>query len=150
MRRGRDVVLIVAAVAGVILVLVALAGFDYVDGLRSVRAEYAASVARERPYVPFLAVNLAAFGVLVGPAALGALTRLRGSALTSVVAIGATMLLVALVSGMSKGEVERIWLPFALWVGVAPGVFRSRAGVACALATQVAVAVGVQFVVRSW
>ena len=52
-------------------------------------------------------------------------------------------------SGMSKGEVERIWLPFAIWVlpaGAALAVGRRHPAW---LAAQVAFAIGVQTLVRS-
>jgi hypothetical protein len=40
----------------------------------------------------------------------------RGTALVWLVAAGMVTMLVADVSGMSKAETERIWLPFVVWV----------------------------------
>jgi hypothetical protein len=46
---------------------------------------------------------------------------------------------IANVSGMSKGEVERIWLPFALWLLLACGAIEtSDRGVRVLLAIQAA------------
>jgi methylthioxylose transferase len=45
-----------------------------------------------------------------------ALARLRDRALRLVVGGALVVVGAAMISGMSKGEVERIWLPFAVWL----------------------------------
>jgi hypothetical protein len=59
----------------------------------------------------------------------------------------------AMISGMSKGEVERIWLPFAIWLlpaGAALAAFRYRA-TAGWLGVQATTAIVVASVVKtSW
>jgi hypothetical protein len=114
--------------AGVAAVLAtfALAGFWWLDGLQATRTLYEAGIASRRPYADFVWINLAAFALAVGPAAAVGLTRLRGApALLSVSTLAAVV--VADLSGLSRGETERIWLPFVPFVVLAAGATRSRA-----------------------
>jgi hypothetical protein len=83
---------------------------------------YAASIAQYRPYRYFVWADLAAFAFAVGPAVVAGARRVlakpvrlpRPALLLTAAAAGAV--LIADLSGMSKGEVERIWLPFAVWL----------------------------------
>lgn len=96
----------------------AAAGFWWLAGLAATRQQYALGIAQDRPYSYFLFADLAVLGVAIGPAAVVGLARLQGRAWWLVGgALGAVAL--ADVSGMSKAEVERIWLPFAVWIMVA-------------------------------
>jgi methylthioxylose transferase len=92
------------------------AGFWWVAGLLATRDRYFAGVGSRRPYLEFLVANLACLAIVLGPAVVVALTRLRDRSLWLLV--GGTLVVVtaAMISGMSKGEVERIWLPFAIWL----------------------------------
>jgi len=149
--------LVVASVGGATVLLgFAAAGFWWFDGLAATRVRYFDGIAARRPYLLFLLVDLASFAVLVGPATAAGLARLRDRRLTWLV--GAALVAVALAdfSGMSKGEVERIWLPFAIWVlpAGAAVALRRTGGVAVTrvsgwLAAQVACAIVVQSVVRT-
>ncbi len=109
---------ILVAVLGALPVfgVFAAAGFWWFDGLRATGVEYAESVARFRPYAYFAIANLVTFAIVLGPAVAAAIGRVRGRAAWAV--LGGALLAVALadLSGMSKAEVERIWLPFAPWV----------------------------------
>jgi hypothetical protein len=99
-----------------------LAGFWWPTGFDRVQVIYAASIAQTRPYTYFIWADLAAFTFALGPAALVGLRRLGAhprtlpppAALLTLAAL--TAVLAADLSGMSKGEVERIWLPFAVWL----------------------------------
>jgi len=135
-----------------VLALAYVAGFDYLDGLRLTRTEYYAGVAAERPYSYALVANIAALAVILGPATLVGLTRTRGPI---VHLVGAAVVAVTLanLSGLSRLEVERIWLPFALWIlpaaayaGAGAGATMTRrwllAQMVWALAVQVAVRTG--------
>ena len=86
-------------------------------------------MASDRPYSYWVWADLAAGSVAVGPsvtAALGPATRLvrrwRACGPTAlpptVLLAGGALLAVAAatLSGLSKSEVERIWLPFLLWL----------------------------------
>ena len=150
--RRVDVAAITASVTIALLGLAGLVGFSYIEGLRYVREEYHAGVANTRPYLPFVLINVVVFAVMVGPAAVAGLAhavRTR-AAILRVASIGLGMALVALLSGMSKGEVERIWLPFAIWTVVAAAAFVRRPHVVAALVAQIATAVAFQFIVKSW
>jgi hypothetical protein len=114
------------AVGGAAVVVAAFtaSGFSWFDGYHDVKIIYAASIASTRPYGYFVWANLAALLFALGPAVVAGLRRatagpgrmppaallLAGAALAAV--------LLADVSGLSKAEVERIWLPFAVWLVV--------------------------------
>jgi hypothetical protein len=119
-----------AAVVAVAYVAVRAAGFDWWGGLEATRAAYERGVAQDRPYLVFLVANLVVFAVAVGPAAVAGLLRLvrPGRAKPLAVMAGAAMacVVVADLSGFSKGEVERIWLPFVPWVAVATEALPER------------------------
>ncbi len=123
-RRWRAAVL---AVAGALAVAAAftLAGFWWFTGFADVQVIYALSAARDRPYSYFVWANLAALVLATGPAVAAGLRRLAVSpralpvAAGLLVAAAACAVLVADLSGLSKAEVERIWLPFGAWLVVA-------------------------------
>ena len=119
-RRGRP--LAIAALGAIAVVLAFLAaGFWWVAGLLATRIQYLESVARLRPYGYFLVGNIAVLALIVGPASIAGLASRPDRATRALV--GGALLAVALadLSGMSKAEVERIWLPFAVWVLPATG-----------------------------
>lgn len=96
-------------------------GFWWLDGFEHLRFVYADSVAKTRPDWYFWWANLAALTVVLGPATLAGMRRLAGNprrvpALAALAGAALLAVLIADLSGMSKGEVERIWLPFAVWL----------------------------------
>lgn len=107
-----------AALGGALAVAPFVAiGFWWFDGLAATKVRYVAGVASARPYGYFsLLGNPASFSLAIGPAAWVAIARVRdrGLALLALPALAAVAL--ANASGLSKAEVERIWLPFAPWV----------------------------------
>lgn len=106
------------AVVGALPVAIAftVAGFWWFDGLAATREEYTASVARDRPYGPFLVFNAAAFALALGPAVVAGVAHLRDRRLWLIIGSVLAMVAFAMLTGLSKGEVERIWLPFAVWL----------------------------------
>ncbi|MBA3302914.1 MAG: hypothetical protein H0U26_03455 [Acidimicrobiia bacterium] len=138
--------------ASIVLGVFALAGFSWLDGFLTARGEYRESVARTRPHSYFAVSNLAAFAIAIGPALVVALTRVRDRMLWLVVGGALGAVVVANASGLSKGEVERIWLPFTVWV-LAAGATLAGGGEARStrrwLALQVAFAIAVQVLIRS-
>jgi methylthioxylose transferase len=134
--------------AGVVAAAFLVAGFWWWDGLTATRLEYASSAALSRPYAYYLFANLAAFSVALGPAVIAAVIRLRDRRLWLLVGGGLVAALLADVSGLSKGEVERIWLPFVPWIAVAAAALPRRE-VCGWLLVQAGWGIGVQVLVRS-
>jgi hypothetical protein len=110
-----------------------LAGFWWLDGYHLVVVRYYQGVASDRPYAYWVWANLALVVACAGPAAAAILWRAvvradpaallrRRSALSGLgpavllPLAGLAGILAADLSGLSKAEVERIWLPFAVWL----------------------------------
>jgi hypothetical protein len=139
----RGLPLLLAGVA-VVPLLFTLAGFDWWEGYRLLVTRYYQGVGGIRPYGYWVWANLACTVLTVGFATAAGLGR-AGSALVRdrtallprrsreaidvadpsaaadarlalLVFSALAALLVADLSGMSKAETERIWLPFALWL----------------------------------
>jgi hypothetical protein len=141
---------LLAATAGVAAILLALSayGFFWPAGLAATHEQWALGVGPRRPQWYFLVANLAVFGAAIGPAAIAGLARLRTRGVTLLVAGGALAVAVADLSGMSRGEVERIWLPFTPWLLAATADLDPRRQRAW-LAAQVGLAVLLQVSLRS-
>jgi methylthioxylose transferase len=118
-----------SALAGVAIVaaIFAVLGFWWLDGLLATRERYYAGLGGLRPYWFFVLSNLAALAIACGPAALrGALTRSRVTPAGLLVGAVFVAVVVANLSGLSKGEVERIWLLFTPWLVVAAAWIPSK------------------------
>jgi hypothetical protein len=144
-RRWRAAGLAVVGAGAVVLAFV-LSGFWWGTGLARTTVIYAASIAAARPYSYFVWANLAAVAFAVGPAALAGIRRAVASpralplGALLLAAGGLAALLAADVSGLSKAEVERIWLPFAVWLVVPCALLpRPRAWLAAQAALALAV-----------
>ncbi len=145
---------LVFAALGVVTVFVAFraAGFSWPAGLAATRTQYWLGAAGGRPYNYFLLGDLAAFALAIGPAAAVAIGRLRDRRVWVVVGGALAAVVLADVSGMSKAEVERIWLPFVPWVLLATSAFAARRrpnDVRFWLGLQAASAVFIELAVRS-
>ena len=104
-------------------------GFWWFTGFAHVRVIYAASIAETRPYEYFVWADLAAVTFAVGPAVIAGLRRCISAPRLlpgALVLAAAAAIIAADVSGLSKGEVERIWLPFAVWLVAACAALPSR------------------------
>ena len=149
-RRGR---LLAAVGAGVFvpLAVAAAAGFWWPAGLLATGSRYWAGVGGTRPalYATVLG-NPAALALAVGPAvavgivAIGRAARGRAVRATLLPAAVLAAVVAADLSQMSRGEVERIWLPFVPWLGLAAPGDRRRL-----LALQVATALLLQSTLAS-
>lgn len=133
---------LVAAGAITVLALAATEGFWWPDGLAATREAYWAGIAAERPG-PYLSLagNPAVLALATGPAVAAGLASWRVDghrAARLLPALALVVLLVADVSQFSRGEVERLWLPFVPWVALAaaPGRWWLGAQAAVALALQ--------------
>ncbi len=147
-RRARPIVF-AALGALVVFAAFALAGFWWFAGLAATRVRYHAGVASRRPYDAFLLANVACLAIATGPAVAVGLARLRDRRLWWLVGSALLAIAVAAASGMSKGEVERIWLPFSIWLLPAGAALAAGRHPARWLALQLAFAIGVQTLVRS-
>ncbi len=117
---------LVPAVSGALLVVAAFtaAGFWWFDGYHLVVERYYQGIATDRPYGYWWWGNLAATVCAVGLATAAglprALARLRTLEPAALLVTGAVCAIAAAdISGLSKAETERIWLPFVLWLLVA-------------------------------
>lgn len=117
--------LAVAAV-GVLAVVGAfhLGGFFWFDGYEQVKLRYyqVGEYGLRRPYSYWVWANLAALALAIGPAVVVGLRRLawwpRRAPIAVLALVAGAVLAVAAadLSGLSKSEVERIWLPFGTWM----------------------------------
>jgi hypothetical protein len=108
-------------------------GFWWLHGLSLLRQRYWAGIAGARPYDYWVWANLVSLTCAIGiPAAVGLRRAFDRDALRR--RAGLHVLLVAFVvvvvladlSGLSKAETERIWLPFAVWLVAAAALLPPR------------------------
>jgi len=139
--------------AGAVLVGFAIAGFWWFDGQSAVVIRYYEGIGALRPYSYWVWANAAVLAIAVGPAVVAG----AGAAIHRVRQVGrrvppahwlalaaAVAMLVATLSGLSKSEVERIWLPFMVWfipLAAATHPGRQRAWLAAQIASAGLVAV---------
>ncbi|MCB0972312.1 MAG: hypothetical protein KDA97_12470 [Acidimicrobiales bacterium] len=121
-RRRWEVLVPIALGALAVVGAFVVAGFWWLDGLEATRIRYDAGIGSIRPrrFFTFLG-NPAAFSLALGPAAWVAVARVRDARLWLLAAGGIGAAAAANLSGLSKAEVERIWLPFVPWVLVLAG-----------------------------
>ncbi|NDI48358.1 hypothetical protein [Goekera deserti] len=152
-RLGWAGVLRVLAVGGVgvlaVVALFAAGGYWWLDGLAAAddRVRSGPSYA-DRPLGYFVFSNLAAAAVALGPAVVGGLAALRRSRLAVVPLAALAGLLVSDATGLVRGETERIWLPFYVWIAVAAAFLPARHRRVW-LAASAVLAVAVEVVVRT-
>ncbi|GLZ49544.1 hypothetical protein Acsp06_57290 [Actinomycetospora sp. NBRC 106375] len=99
-------------------------GFWWYEGYEQVQVRYyqEGEFGLLRPYEYWVWGNLAALVLVLGPAVIAGLRRAAWRpraapvALVALAAAGLVAVLAADLSGLSKSEVERIWLPFAVWI----------------------------------
>lgn len=106
----------------------AAAGFAWWDAYPVLVERYWAGVASSRPFTYWIWANLAALTISAGPlvgagvaVAIRQVNGIRSASRGDLVAVVLTIaalvtVLAADLSGMSKAEVERIWLPFVPWL----------------------------------
>ncbi|MGH2919486.1 MAG: hypothetical protein ACRDLS_12950, partial [Solirubrobacteraceae bacterium] len=145
-RRAWRPLIAVAAGASAVVAVSAVAGFWWPDGLAATSDLYHGGIAVRRPYAPFLVISLAAFALALGPAAFAGFARLRDRRVWLLAGTALASLAAADLSGLSRGETERIWLIFVPWIGLAAAaVVRQRGW----LALQLGLAIVIQATVRT-
>jgi hypothetical protein len=123
------VVALAALGASAVVGVFALAGFWWLDGYHLVVERYYQGVASDRPYSYWVWGDVAALAISVGPAVIAGVRRavgetfplrprraLRANPVLLIVLAALLTITFADLSGLSKAEVERIWLPFAVWL----------------------------------
>jgi hypothetical protein len=151
LRRRIRLVLPAAIGALTVTALFLAAGYWWFNGLAGTHEQYWAGVASRRPWTYYLvAANPAALALATGPALAAALPGLRrlSSSIWIVPAAALAAVFIANASGLSKGEVERIWLPFFPWLLTATATLPASA-VRPWLAVQTTTAVALQLLLRS-
>jgi hypothetical protein len=121
------------ALGGALLVAAAftLGGFAWWEAYPVLRERYYDGIASERAYSYWVWGNLAAWtftaGLAVWAAFPTAVRAVRERNVLAVLAAAAALTIVAAdLSGMSKAEVERIWLPFTIWIVALPALLPER------------------------
>jgi hypothetical protein len=131
-----------AAILAVNLVLALSTGYDPIATLRATDAVYRRTTA-ERPYAFWAFGSVVAWGVMLGPPTARLALRALAESDPAAFALGAVVLTGAVV-GFTKGETERIWLPFAPLACVAAAAVLPRERLARTLAALAAQAVLVE------
>lgn len=146
-RRASPVLIALGTAASVLLAFLPF-GFWWLDGFLATVHEYRV-LDLDRPYWYFVVNNLAAWALTLGPAIAVAIVRPRERALWLLggSALGAALL--ANVSGLSLAEVERIWLPFTVWVlALGAGLSTSLGNTRAWMTVQAASAIGLLLWIR--
>ena len=126
-RSWRPLLVAVPVALGVVLAFAA-AGFAWWDAYPVLEERYHDGIASSRPYGYWVWANLACLAVSAGPLVGAGLAAFRRSGDRVVLLlVGAAVLMVVLadLSGMSKAETERIWLPFVPWLTISLGLLPS-------------------------
>jgi methylthioxylose transferase len=115
-----------AAGAALVVVAFTAAGFSWLDGYHLTVERYHQGLASRRPYLYWVFADLAVLVASAGPAAAAILRRAavgRDTGARRLLPLAAAVAIVAAdLSGYSKAEVERIWLPFAIWLTAGAGL----------------------------
>ena len=134
-----------------IAALFTVAGFSWWEAYPVLVTRYYDGIASQRAYSYWVWGNLAAWTFTVGLATWAAFPAMAASIKRrnplAIMAFGCLIAIVfADLSGMSKAEVERIWLPFTLWIVALPALL-PRSWQRPLLLSQVVLALVVQHLV---
>lgn len=117
-QRSWRVLAVATGTAAAIVVALVPLGFWWFAGLAATRHEYEI-LDVDRPYDYFAVNNLSAWALVIGPSVAVGIALLRDRRAWLLVGGALAAIATANLSGLSEGEVERIWLPFSMWVFVA-------------------------------
>jgi hypothetical protein len=148
-RRYRTVVIVIVG-SSIVVAVSGWIGLWWLEAFLAARPLVLQSVVRLRPYPYFLLANIGALLIAVGPAVWLGSIRARRGPLLILAGSSLALMMLANLSGMSKGEVERIWLPFLPWlVPAAVAAFDEPRLRTTWLLVQVMWTIGLQVLVRS-
>lgn len=116
-----------------VAVAFAVAGFYWFDGYTLVQQRYWQGIAKDRPFQYWSWANLACVVCAIGLGSVAGISRLfdpaairRRSGFHLVLLAMLAAIVFADLSMLSKAEVERIWLPFTVWLTAAPALLPIR------------------------
>ncbi|MGA8986963.1 hypothetical protein [Aeromicrobium sp.] len=141
--------------SAVVVAIFTAAGFSWWKAYPVLRERYYDGIASERPYSYWVWGDIAAWtftiGLVVWAAFPYAAKAFRErNALAQLAAAAGLTVLIASLSGMSKAETERIFLPFTIWVVALPALLPTRWHRPLLL-SQVAVGLGAElFLLTRW
>lgn len=115
-RRQPLLIVITGASALVPLGLFSVAGFAWPDGLTLAQADFSTRVGRERSWLLWAVLDMVLLAVACGPTVVAAARGLRRTPGWPFVLGAGLAVAFAVGSGLSRGEVERSWLPFFPWL----------------------------------
>lgn len=123
-----------AALATLVVAAVfAVSGFSWFEGYTLVQQRYWQGIAKDRPFAYWWWANLACVVCAIGLGSVAGLSRVFDAAALRrrcgfhLVLLGALAAVVAAdATTLSKAEVERIWLPFTVWLTAAPALLPVR------------------------
>lgn len=130
-RRKAALATLVPAVASALAVVAVFAwfGFWWFDGYTLVKERYWQGIANDRPFQYWSWANLASvlcaigLGSVAGIGKVFNLQAIRRRSGIHLLILGALLAIIAAdLSMLSKAEVERIWLPFTVWLTAAPAL----------------------------
>ena len=111
----------------------AVAGFYWFDGYTLVQQRYWQGIAHDRPFQYWWWANLACVVCAIGLGGVAGITQVfdvaairRRSGFRLVLLAALAAIVCADLSMLSKAEVERIWLPFTIWLTAAPALLPVR------------------------
>ncbi|HVU74882.1 MAG TPA: hypothetical protein VHE83_18105 [Mycobacteriales bacterium] len=115
--RRRPGLIVLTALWGLVpLALARIAGFTWADGLAVAQHDFSVRLGPHRSWPLWVVLDLVLLLIITGPAVIAAT---RGTSRTPgwpfLVGSGAAMVF-ALVAGLARGEVERSWIPYAMWL----------------------------------
>ncbi len=116
-----------------VAVAFAVAGFYWFDGYTLVQQRYWQGIAKDRPFQYWSWANLACVVCAIGLGSVAGISRLfdpgavrRRCGFPLVLLAMLAAIVFADLSMLSKAEVERIWLPFTIWLTAAPALLPIR------------------------
>lgn len=91
-------------------------GFAWPSGLSAAQADFSLRVGPERSWILWAFLDVLLLAIACGPAVLRAMRRIRTTPGWPFLVGAGLAVGFAVVSGLSRGEVERSWLPFFPWL----------------------------------